>query len=226
MLEVWKKESGYDKSVEYGYDLPKGTVFVKAKIEDDTLKQSIKDGEINGFSIEINADVKLSNPDKMSEFNFGVELGKIEAKYNATIEQLNSQIADLEAHNELMLEAMTSVEERFAGLEDLKKAIEMIQNHIAAMENPASQEGQEDSKEEDMKEEDKEEMMGEDKDKESMYEAEESNDEASEQEAEQALQFEQEGEEEVKEEDKTLVFNQITPEKINLINNLFGGRLY
>lgn len=227
MLEVWKKESGYDKSVEYGYNLPKGTVFVKAKIEDDTLKQSIKDGEINGFSIEINADVKLSNPDKMSEFNFGVELGKIEAKYNATIEQLNSQIADLEAHNELMLEAMTSVEERFAGLEDLKKAIEMIQDHIAAMENPASQEGQEDSKEEDMKEqEDKEEMMGEDKDKESMYEAEESNDEASEEEAEQALQFEQEGEEEVKEEDKTLVFNQITPEKINLINNLFGGRLY
>jgi hypothetical protein len=68
--------------------------------------------------------------------------------------------------------------------------------------------------------------MGEDKDKESMYEAEESNDEASEEEAEQALQFEQEGEEEVKEEDKTLVFNQITPEKINLINNLFGGRLY
>jgi hypothetical protein len=125
-----------------------------------------------------------------------------------------------------MLEAMTSVEERFAGLEDLKKAIEIIQEHIAAMENPASQEGQEDSKEEDMQEEEKVEEMGEDKDKESMYEAEESNDEASEQEAEQALQFEQEGQEEVKEEDKTLVFNQITPEKINLINNLFGGRLY
>lgn len=235
MLEVWKKESGYDKSVEYGYDLPKGTVFVKAKIEDDTLKQSIKDGEINGFSIEINADVKLSNPEKMSEFNFGVELGKIEAKYNATIEKLNSQIGDLEAHNELMLEAMTSVEERFAGLEELKEAIKLIQEHIAMMENPASKEGQDDS-EEDMKEhKEEEQMMGEDKDKESMYEAEESVEEpaeeeaaveASEEEAEQALQFEQEGVEEVKEEDKTLVFNQITPEKINLINNLFGGRLY
>lgn len=226
MLEVWKKESNNDKSVDYGYDLPKGTVFAKVKIEDDTLKKSIKDGEINGFSIEINADVKLSNSEKMSEFNFGVELGKIEAKHNATIENLNKQIADLEAHNELMLEAMTSVEERFAGLEDLKNAIELIQKHIADMENPASEEGQEEDMgehTEDKKEE--EQMMGEDKDKESMYEA-ESVSEGSEEEAEKALNFEQEGEEEVKEEDKTLSFNAITPEKINLINNLFGGRLY
>lgn len=232
MLEVWKKESNNDKSVDYGYDLPNGTVFAKVKIEDDTLKKSIKDGEINGFSIEINADVKLSNSEKMSEFNFGVELGKIEAKYSAVIEGLNKQIEDLEAHNELMLEAMTSVEERFAGLEDLKNAIELIQKHIADMENPASQEGQEDLG---MPAEVKEEM-GEDKDKESMYEAEESVEEpaavaeeaveVSEEEAEKALNFEQEGEEEVKAEDKTLVFNAITPEKINLINNLFGGRLY
>lgn len=226
MLEVWKKESNNDKSVDYGYDLPKGTVFAKVKIEDDTLKKSIKDGEINGFSIEINADVKLSNSEKMSEFNFGVELGKIEAKHNATIENLNKQIADLEAHNELMLEAMTSVEERFAGLEDLKNAIELIQKHIADMENPASEEGQEEDMgehTEDKKEEEQE--MAEDKDEKSMYEAEAAA-EGSEEEAEKALNFEQEGEEEVKEEDKTLVFNAITPEKINLINNLFGGRLY
>lgn len=226
MLEVWKKESNNDKSVDYGYDLPKGTVFAKVKIEDDTLKKSIKDGEINGFSIEINADVKLSNSEKMSEFNFGVELGKIEAKHNATIENLNKQIADLEAHNELMLEAMTSVEERFAGLEDLKNAIELIQKHIADMENPASKEGQEEDMAEDAEDKKEEEQeMAEDKDKESMYEAEAAA-EGSEEEAEKALNFEQEGEEEVKEEDKTLSFNAITPEKINLINNLFGGRLY
>lgn len=226
MLEVWKKESNNDKSVDYGYDLPKGTVFAKVKIEDDTLKKSIKDGEINGFSIEINADVKLSNSEKMSEFNFGVELGKIEAKHNATIENLNKQIEDLEAHNELMLEAMTSVEERFAGLEDLKNAIELIQKHIADMENPASEEGQEEDMAEDVEDKKEEEQdMGEQKDEESNYSAEDAA-EGSEEEAEKALNFEQEGEEEVKEEDKTLVFNAITPEKINLINNLFGGRLY
>ncbi len=154
MLEVWKKESNNDKSVDYGYNLPNGTVFAKVKIEDDTLKKSIKDGEINGFSIEINADVKLSNSKKMSEFNFGVELGKISAKYESVIEGLNRQISDLETHNELMLEAMTSVEERFAGLEELKKAIELIQEHIAMMEKPASEEGEEE-KSEDMAKENK-----------------------------------------------------------------------
>jgi len=226
MLEVWKKESNNDKSVDYGYNLPNGTVFAKVKIEDDTLKKSIKDGEINGFSIEINADVKLSNSKKMSEFNFGVELGKISAKYESVIEGLNRQISDLETHNELMLEAMTSVEERFAGLEELKKAIELIQEHIAMMEKPASEEGEEE-KSEGMAEENKEEEqeMAKNKDKESMYESAAAT-EKSEEEAEKALKFEQEGEEEVKEEDKTLVFNSITPEKINLINNLFGGRLY
>ena len=37
MLEVWMKESDNDKSKDYGYDLPNGTVFVKAKIESDEL---------------------------------------------------------------------------------------------------------------------------------------------------------------------------------------------
>lgn len=226
MLEVWKKESNNDKSVDYGYNLPNGTVFAKVKIEDDTLKKSIKDGEINGFSVEINADVKLSNSKKMSEFNFGIELGKITAKYESAIEGLNSQISDLEAHNELMLEAMTSVEERFANLGDLKKAIELIQEHITMMEKPASEEGEE-KKSEDMAEEDKKEEqdLEEYKNKDYMYDPKKATKE-SEEEAEKALKFEQEGEEEVKKEDKTLVFNSITPEKINLINGLFGGRLY
>ena len=42
MLEVWMKESNNDKSTDYGYDLPNGTVFVKAKIESDELFSAIK----------------------------------------------------------------------------------------------------------------------------------------------------------------------------------------
>jgi hypothetical protein len=61
MLEVWMKESDNDKSKDYGYDLPNGTVFVKAKIESDELFAAIKSGEINGFSIEIKADIKPTN---------------------------------------------------------------------------------------------------------------------------------------------------------------------
>lgn len=58
MLEIWMKESENDKSMDYGFDLPNGTVFVKAKIESDELFNAIKDGEINGFSIEIKANIK------------------------------------------------------------------------------------------------------------------------------------------------------------------------
>ena len=45
MLEIWKKESDADKSSKYGYNLPDGTVFVKAQIEDEGLWSSIKTGE-------------------------------------------------------------------------------------------------------------------------------------------------------------------------------------
>ena len=61
MLEVWMKESDNDKSKDYGYDLPNGTVFVKAKIESSELFKAIKQGEVNGFSIEIQADIKPVN---------------------------------------------------------------------------------------------------------------------------------------------------------------------
>lgn len=56
MLETWIKESDNDKSSNYGLEeLPVGTMFFKAKVEDDTIKQRIKDGELNGFSVELKA---------------------------------------------------------------------------------------------------------------------------------------------------------------------------
>jgi hypothetical protein len=50
--EVWIKESQNDKSIDYGFDLPDGTLFMKAKVNDDDLWERIKDGEFNGFSME------------------------------------------------------------------------------------------------------------------------------------------------------------------------------
>ena len=97
MLEVWMKESDNDKSKDFGYDLPNGTVFVKAKIESDELFSAIKDGEINGFSIEIKADIKQVNTnEKMNEFQFAKELGKLEAQFEAKISQIEEVSAKLE----------------------------------------------------------------------------------------------------------------------------------
>jgi hypothetical protein len=239
MLEVWMKESDNDKSKDYGYDLPNGTVFVKAKIESDELFTSIKSGEINGFSIEIKADIKpTNNENQMSEFAFAKELGKMEAQFEASINQFNAKIEALENENASLLEALTSLEEKFGGVEDLKGAIEMIQKHIESM--GASQEKEmgehEDEEKEEMASDDKEEEMAsneEEEMKEDKYEATEEvveenlQEEFSATDAEVEEQFAAEQQaEEVEEtvEDKTVVFESITPEKVNLINNFFNRK--
>lgn len=244
MLEIWKKESDADKSSKYGYDLPDGTVFVKAQIEDESLWSSIKTGEINGFSIEIKADIKHSKQEEMSEFKFGVELGKIEAKYEAEIAKLNSQIQKLEEHNEVLLETMISNEERFSAYEDLKKAVELIQNHIGMMEDPASTDMPEDMGKHMDEEKDKQMYSEEQPEAESEVAEEVSNEteevaeeevaevaveenlSSEEEEAEKTLKFEQEGEQEVAKEDKTISFNAISPDKVNMIDKFFGTKLY
>jgi len=240
MLEVWMKESENDKSKDYGYDLPNGTVFVKAKIESDELFTSIKNGDINGFSIEIKADIKPTNNEKqMNEFAFAKELGKLEAQFEAMANKYEARIEALENENNVLLEAVTSIEEKFGGVEDLKGAIEMIQKHIESM--GASQE-EEMSADEDQ---DDEEKMTEDKEK--MYEATEevaenieeefaaadaeveenfeAEEEANQLEVEEQFAAEQKAEEVAETvEDKTVVFDAITPEKVNLINNFFNRK--
>jgi len=164
MLEIWMKESDNDKSKDYGYDLPNGTVFVKAKIESNELFSAIKNGEVNGFSIEIQADIKPVNNLEMNDFAFAKELGKMEATFEATIAKFQAQITALEEENANLLEAMTSFEEKFGGVEDLKSAIEMIQKHIESMGTSKEDEKMEEDEEE--KEEmtsNKEEEMTEDK---------------------------------------------------------------
>jgi len=241
MLEVWMKESDNDKSKDYGYDLPNGTVFVKAKIESDELFSAIKDGEVNGFSIEIQADIKPVNKEnKMTDFTFAKELGRLEAQFEAMVSKYEAKIQGLEEENAVLLEAMTSFEDKFAGVEDLKTAIEMIQKHIEGMKDMS-----EDEKEEDMKvqdDEEKEEEMAmkpkekyiapvgeeaadlsKDDEEEDRYEAVE--EEVTENEVEEQFAAEQKAEEQEEQvEDKTVSFDAITPEKVAMINNFFNRK--
>lgn len=243
MLEVWMKESENDKSKDYGYDLPNGTVFVKAKVESDELFNEIKDGRVNGFSIEIKADMKptINNEEQMNEFAFAKELGKLEANFEASIAKFQAQITALEEENATLLEALTSFEEKFAGVEDLKSAIEMIQKHITSMGELSSDE--EEVKEEEMAEESPEKSIapaGEKavdmtEEKEEVYEATEeqvseevteefaAEEEVNETEVEEQFAAEQKAEEkEETVEDKTVNFNGITAEKVNLVNDFFS----
>ena len=229
MLEVWTKESDNDKSVDYGYKLPNGTVFVKAKIESDELFTAIENGEINGFSIEIKADIKptINNEEQMNEFAFAKELGKLEAQFEAMMNKYEARIEALENENNVLLEAVTSVEEKFASVDSLKSAIEMIQQHIESMGSPEEEkemgEHTEDEEKEEMASEEKEEVMASDEEEEMKDEATE--EVTNELEVEEQFAAEQKAEEVAETvEDKTVVFNGITPEKVNMINNFFNRK--
>ncbi len=52
LLESWIVDNpDFDKSKEYGFNVPKGTWMVSYKINDANTWQRIKDGELKGFSI-------------------------------------------------------------------------------------------------------------------------------------------------------------------------------
>ena len=227
------KESDNDKSKDYGYDLPNGTVFVKTKIESDELFKAIKEGEVNGFSIEIQADIKPVNNEQMNEFAFAKELGKMEAQFESMVSNFEAKIKSLEEENAILLETMTSFEEQFGGVEDLKNAVEMIQKHIGSMtasqeEEKEMGEHEDEEKEEEMAEEPKKEIapVGEEaveieKTEEKKYEATE--EEVTESEIEEQFAAEQKAKEsEETVEDKTVNFNGITPEKVSLVNDFFS----
>ena len=235
MLEVWMKESDNDKSKDYGYNLPNGTVFVKAKIESDELFSAIKSGEVNGFSIEIQADIKPVNNEEMTEFTFAKELGKLEAQFEAMTANYEAKINSLQEENAILLEAMTSFEDKFNGMEELKTALETIQKYIESANAPKEEEevpaemgaDADQDDEEKMAEEAPKEMApaGEEavevKAEEGTFEATE--EEVNETEVEEQFAAEQKAEntEEVVE-DKTVLFNEISPEKVNMINDFFS----
>jgi chemotaxis protein histidine kinase CheA len=230
MLEIWMKESDNDKSKDYGFDLPNGTVFVKAKIESDELFNAIKDGEINGFSIEIAANITPTNKEEMTEFSFAKELGKLEAQFEAMTNKFQERIEALESENEILLSSLTSFEEKFAGVEDLKAAVEMIQKHIESMGEMAQEEEEmkEDEKyeatEEVVEETVEEEFTATEEATEEVAEVEENfeaEEEVNEQEVEEQFAAQQTEEVVAEEVDKTINFERITPEKVSLINKHF-----
>ena len=233
------KESDNDKSKDYGYNLPNGTVFVKTKIESDELFNAIKDGEVNGFSIEIQADIKpVNNKEEMTEFTFAKELGKLEAQFESMTANYEAKINSLQEENAVLLEAMTSFEEKFNGMEELKTALETIQKYIESSNAPKEEEEVPAEMSADADKDDEEQMaeepikeiapVGEEaveveasKEEEEKYEATE--EEVNETEVEEQFAAEQKAEE-AKEtvEDKTVVFSEISPEKVNMINDFFS----
>lgn len=61
IIETWLKTSENDKSKDYGLDAPIGSWMVMAKVENEEIWKRIREGELQGFSIEAVVDLKEIN---------------------------------------------------------------------------------------------------------------------------------------------------------------------
>jgi len=53
VVESWLIEDEvHDKSVKYGFNLPKGTWMISMKVNNEDVWKDVKDGKVKGFSIE------------------------------------------------------------------------------------------------------------------------------------------------------------------------------
>ena len=53
VVESWLIEDKvHDKSVKYGFSLPKGTWMISMKVDNDQVWNDVKEGKVKGFSIE------------------------------------------------------------------------------------------------------------------------------------------------------------------------------
>jgi hypothetical protein len=223
MLEVWMKEAEQDKSNAYGYNLPIGTVFVKAQIESEQLWEEIKSNQLNGFSIEIKTDIVEHKLNNEMDFKFAVELGERIAKLEATIAKISDdQLA--------IMELLSENQEQLAQTEE---SSEVVEEEVVEMstEEPVAQEAQEVVEGVNEVEEvvfSEETPMVEEVVEEKFSAENQESEENSVLEAELALSAEQEGVEPSNEvaEDKTRSFERITSEKVNMIDKFFGKRFY
>lgn len=123
MLETWIKEDEQDKSNKYGFDLPVGTMFMKAKIDDEYIKEGVKNGDLNGFSVELKS--KL------------IPTMEKEQKFSDTIEELGNQVAELT----LTVSELNKAVGLFAQMLELSEQKEESNEPIEETEESLSEEG-------------------------------------------------------------------------------------
>ena len=225
MLEVWMKESDEDKSKTYGFDLPVGTVFVKAQIESNELWADVKSSELNGFSIEIKSDIVEQKMTNKMDFKFAVELGERIAKLEAIVSKVS------EDHSAVM-EALSETQEKSSETNEVQEQKEVAEDMSAEEPTvevaPVAEEvsNVEEPVEVSLSEESPEVVENQEAELSAVTKESEEN---SVQEAELALSAEQEGVEASSEEvveDKTRNFERITSDKVKMIDKFLGKRFY
>lgn len=135
VLESWIKESENDKSVDYGFNLPVGTWFVKIHIDNEEVWQDIKNNKY-GFSIELNAMLfNKQNEVIVDKDAMDNEIKALSIERDEAINKLNDVSAErdaLKAERDNLLKERDSLKEQLDEAlsvnEDLKKEIESLKN--------------------------------------------------------------------------------------------------
>jgi hypothetical protein len=117
IIESWIKEDNEkDKSNLYGYDLPVGTWFAMAKVDNDDAWAKVKSGEVKGFSIDGYFDVKQ----QLNSINMVTEI--IDA-IKAEFSKLTSQKEEVKETVKLAEDMPTEVE---APADDVKEMVKQM----------------------------------------------------------------------------------------------------
>lgn len=130
VVESWIKCSANDKSVDLGLDVPVGTWLIGAKIENEELWESIKKGDVKGFSVEsfvqleeINLSKDMTNTNlEQVEINetFWSKLKAIIADaLGKTEEEVAEETVEMAAEEEVPVETEVPVEAEVEMAEEL-----------------------------------------------------------------------------------------------------------
>jgi len=116
IVESWIVEGDHDKSMNYGFNFPKGTWMISMKVNNDDIWSKVKLGEVKGFSIE----GYFADKYEMSFKN-------IEMEEQVTIEKIKELITKSElANQKVELADLKSLENRLKDIFVYEKKLDVI----------------------------------------------------------------------------------------------------
>ena len=141
IIETWLKTSENDKSKDYDLDVPIGSWMVMAKVENDAIWNRIKEGELQGFSIEAIVDLKEINnkiKNNMAKENKDTKLEAIEiddsfwTKLRGILSEALGKPEESKEVEETVGEIVDEMEKGAGPKDEETKVVEQAENGIPA----------------------------------------------------------------------------------------------
>ena len=141
IIETWLKTSENDKSKDYDLDVPIGSWLIMAKVENDAIWNRIKEGELQGFSIEAIVDLKEINnkiKNNMAKENKDTKLEAIEiddsfwTKLRGILSDALGKPEESKEVEETVGEIVDEMEKGAGPKDEEPKVVEQAENEIPA----------------------------------------------------------------------------------------------